>query len=190
MPHEPKVRLWLKRALVSPDDIDDLIQEAYCRLSSLETVDHIDRPDGYFFQIVRNLLTEQLRRARIIRFEAASELETQEFACDEPSPEQTTAARRELARISRLIEALPDRCRKVFRLRKIDGVPQREIARMLGISEASVENEGVKGLKLIMQALREDAEQPHLALKKQNARTRNRTGSCGSGGPLGRAARP
>ena len=41
-PHEADVRAWLRHALVPPDDIDDLIQEAYCKLAGLQAVDHID----------------------------------------------------------------------------------------------------------------------------------------------------
>jgi RNA polymerase sigma-70 factor (ECF subfamily) len=44
-------------------------------------------------------------------------------------------------------------------MRKIEGLPQREIAQRLGITESMVENDGVKGLRLILEALRaqEDA---------------------------------
>jgi RNA polymerase sigma factor (sigma-70 family) len=128
MPYEGGVRAWLRRSLASPDDIDDLIQEAYARMAALDSIDHIERPDAYFFQIVRNLLTEQMRRSRIIRIEAATEIDSLSIYSDEPSPERVTAARRELARVRELIAGLPDRCRRIFELRKIHGVPQREIA--------------------------------------------------------------
>jgi hypothetical protein len=36
MPHEGDVRAWFARARVSPEDIDDLIQEAYCKLTALD----------------------------------------------------------------------------------------------------------------------------------------------------------
>ena len=40
-------------------------------------------------------------------------------------------------------------------MRRFEGLSQREIARRLGVTESVVENEGVKGMRLIMQALRE-----------------------------------
>ena len=67
MPHEAKVRAWLVRSRMSQEYIDDVIQEAYCRLSALDGFDAIDRPDAYFFSIARNLLAQQMRRARIVR---------------------------------------------------------------------------------------------------------------------------
>jgi len=173
MPHEQGVRAWLRRSHVPADDIDDLIQEAYCAIAELDDVDAIERPDAYFFQTVRNLLNAQLRRARIVRFDTLSEADGAQLRADQPTPEETAAARRELGRVQRLIAQLPDRCRRVFELRKIHGVPQREIARMLGISEGTVENDAVKGLKLILKAVREETvgEQSE---RRSDERSRNR----------------
>jgi RNA polymerase sigma factor (sigma-70 family) len=157
MPHEANVRAWLRHALVPPDDIDDLVQEAYCKLAALQTIDHIDRPDAYFFQIVRNLLNDQLRRARVVRIETIGELTSLSVASEEPSPERVAVATRELERVRGLIGALPERCRQVLELRKLDGLSQRQVARRLGISESVVENEGVKGMRLILSALRSES---------------------------------
>lgn len=173
MPHEPAVRRWLRRCLVSRDDVDDLIQEAYCRIASLESVDHIERPDRYFFQTVRMLLAEQVRRSRIVRIESVTEIDSLSIYSDEPSPERITAARRELAKVQKLIEGLPERCRRIFELRKIHGVPQREIARMLGVTESTVENDGVKGMRLIMQALRDSGGLEVIREKASDKRARN-----------------
>lgn len=173
MPHEAGVRAWLRRSRVPPDEIDDLMQEAYAKLVGLRSVDQIESPDGYFFQIVRNLLTDKQRRAKVVRIEAVTEIEALSVSSDEPSPEQVAAARRELFRVQALIQALPERCRRVFELRKVLGVPQREIARRLGISESAVENEAVKGMRLIMRALeQEGAEVRGDRMRKTNDRTR------------------
>ena len=40
-------------------------------------------------------------------------------------------------------------------MRKIEGLPQREIARRLGVTENSVENESVRGLRAILAAITE-----------------------------------
>ena len=175
MPHEGGVRSWLRRAGVSAEDIDDLVQEAYCRIAAVESVDRITRPDGYFFQIVRNLLFEQVRRARIVRIETVEEMdELDRVESGEPSPERVTAARRELARIQRLLDMLPEGCRRVFELRKIHDVPQRDIARMLGITESRVEYEGVRGLRMIMQALRGEDGPVAARLEPMDEQARNR----------------
>lgn len=63
---------------------------------------------------------------------------------------------RELQRVEQLIEGLPLKCRRVFVLRRIHGVSQREIARLLGITQAAVEKQATRGLKLIMKSLEGD----------------------------------
>lgn len=172
MPHEGDVRAWLRRARVPAADIDDLIQEAYCRMSALSSIDHIERPDAYFFQIARNLLNEQIRRSRVVRIEAAAEIESMSDA-DELSPERITAARRELQRVQALIASLPDRCRRIFELRKLHGHSQREIARMMGVSESVVENDSVKGLRLILKTLRSQEIGQDTQSDVQDERPRN-----------------
>jgi RNA polymerase sigma-70 factor (ECF subfamily) len=174
MPHEPAVRAWLRRSMVSLDDADDLIQEAYASLASLDAFEQIARPDGYFFQIVRNLLTDQLRRARIVRIESVAEMDTLKAASDEPSPERATAAKRELEMVQKVIAALPDRCRRIFEMRKIQGLSQREIAKQLKVSESIVENDGVKGMRLIMQAMREGGTAGTLGEKAENGQAAKR----------------
>jgi RNA polymerase sigma factor (sigma-70 family) len=157
MPHERAIRMWLARSMVSPHDIDDLIQEAYCRLAGLDRVDHITRPDAYFFQSVRNLLMEQIRRSRVVRIETAAEIDL--LVLDkQPTPEDQANACSELNQIERLMANLPTRCRRIFEMRKIDGLSQREIAEKMGISESVVENEGARGLRLILASLGRDAQ--------------------------------
>ena len=122
------------------------------------------------------LLTEQMRRSRIVQIQTVTEIDQLPIYSDEPSPERITAARRELAKVQELIESLPVRCRRIFELRKIHGVPQREIARMLGVTESTVENDGVKGMRLILGAIREDQAAPIRGHRRSSdGRTRNRT---------------
>jgi RNA polymerase sigma factor (sigma-70 family) len=167
MPHEAGVRAWLARSMISPDDIDDLIQEAYCRLAALDRIDHIRRPDGYFFQTVKNLIMEQLRRVRVVRIEVAAEIDDH-LRDDRPSLEDEAGARSELSRVQALVAALPERCRRIFEMRKIEGLSQREIAIRLGVSESVVENEGARGLRLILKALRpEGAKEKSLPLRSK-----------------------
>ncbi|MEJ2408791.1 MAG: sigma-70 family RNA polymerase sigma factor, partial [Novosphingobium sp.] len=156
LPHERDVRKWLRGAFPAID-VDDVIQEAYCRISELECVDHIEDPRRYFFRTARNIVLEQMRRERVVRIEAASGLiEMENGPVDEFSPERIVAGRSALRRVERLIEALPERARQVFFLRKIEGVSQREIAARLGLTENIVENEVARGLRRILSQMTED----------------------------------
>lgn len=175
MPHEPRIRAWLRRSSLPAHEIDDLVQEAYCKLSALPAVDHIEHPAAYFRLIVRNLVSDSLRRSRVVRIETAQEMDSMAFHADEPTPEDITAGRRELARVQALIRALPDDCRQVIELRKIHGYSQKAIAERLGIKEARVEHLAVRGMKLLLQAMR--SEEPDSNTNRRRTsddRSRNR----------------
>lgn len=155
LPHEAAVRSWLRRSFAAAGDVDDIIQETYCRLAALNTIEHIAEPRAYLFQAARSVALEQIRRARVVRIETVSEIEALDLALEDPSAERIVSGRRELERVRGLIAALPDRCRRIFELRKIEGVSQREIARRLGVTEHVVENEAVRGLRAILAAITE-----------------------------------
>jgi DNA-directed RNA polymerase specialized sigma24 family protein len=68
---------------------------------------------------------------------------------EEPSPEQVTVARDELKRLVRDLAALPHRVAEVFRLRRIEGLSQRDTALRLGLSESTVEKHMARGTVLM-----------------------------------------
>ena len=175
LPHEGAVRAWLTRRGVSSDQIDDVIQEAYCRIAALDDVRHIDSGRRYLFQTARNIVLEQIRRARVVRIDTVTEIDLQNIVDDEPTPERIASGRRELQRVQALIEGLPDKCRRIFELRRIQGVSQRRIAEMLNVTENVVEAQAVRGLKLILKALVKDTADPGDRTGKYDEQARDRT---------------
>jgi RNA polymerase sigma-70 factor (ECF subfamily) len=153
LPHEADVRGWLQRAGVPPGDVDDIVQEAYCRLAGLDSVAHIVNGRAYFFQTSRNIAAERARRARIVRIDSVAEIDALDILDNAPSPEQIVHSRRELHRVQRLIEGLPERCREIFTLRRIHGMSQKQVAERLKVSENVVESQAARGLSLILSAL-------------------------------------
>jgi RNA polymerase sigma factor (sigma-70 family) len=158
VPHEPAVRAWLRARMLPGDEIDDLIQEGYCRLCGLDSTDHIYNPGAFFLTTVRNLLANRWARSRVVRIDAIAEIEVLAGPDEAPGPERLAGDRRELSRIRALIATLPERCRRIVILRRIEGRSQREVAETMRITETIVENETVRGLKLIMDALRTEGE--------------------------------
>lgn len=154
LPHEADCRAWLRRTL-NPDDLEDVIQEAYCRIAGLKEVSHIGSGRAYLFTTARMVVLERIRRARIVRIETVAEFEQLDFGVDEQSPERIVAGHRELRRVQQLIDGLPKRCGRIFKLRKIEGLSQRDVAELLKLPEHTVEYEVGKGLKLILQAIAE-----------------------------------
>jgi RNA polymerase sigma-70 factor (ECF subfamily) len=150
LPHEPALRGWLSRSTPSGVDPDDVIQEAYTILAELETVEGIRHPRAYLFQVARSVIMRHVRRARIVPIHTVDDLERLEHFDDAASPEQHAIDRDELRQLARAIAAMPLKTREAFVLRRVDGLPQREIAARMRISENTVETHISRGILFLI----------------------------------------
>jgi len=174
LPHEAAVRAWLRRWMRRDQDVDDVIQEAYCRLAMLDSIAHIGNGRAYLFQTTRNIVLEQVRRSKIVRIDNLTDAAHLHMVDDTPPPERVVAGARELARVERLINELPSKCRRVFVLRRIHGESQRDIAKRFGISESAVEKQAMRGLKYILRAM-EGEDTDDTSAGEIDEQTRDRT---------------
>jgi len=176
LPHERRLRAWL-RSSYSAIEADDVVQEAYCRIASLERTDHILDPRQYLFSVARNIVLEQLRRSRVVRIEAVSNFADLEASlpADGISPERVLAGRLALRRVEELISALPDRTRRIIRLRKIEGYSQGEIAARLGLSISVVENELTRGISRLLRMMTQDERDELPTRSRQSLPRKNST---------------
>ena len=62
-------------------------------------------------------------------------------------------ARTELKWVIGLVAHLPDRCKNVFRARRIHGLSQQETAATLGLSDSVVEHEMMRAMKLMSELI-------------------------------------
>lgn len=85
LPHEGEVRAWLRRSNLPPHEVDDVIQEAYCKLAGLEAVAHIHNPRAYFYQTARTIVLMQARRARIVRIDTIGEIDALNILDERPN---------------------------------------------------------------------------------------------------------
>lgn len=153
LPHEHDLRLWLKRLGVKAHELDDIVQEVYCRLLRLDRIDHIADGRAYLFRSARNVMLEQVRKSRIVSIMTVQNIDDLGVADHTPSPEASASSRAELGHVLNLIKGLPERCRLVFELRKIQGLSQAQTARALHLTENVVEKETAKGLSLLLQRM-------------------------------------
>lgn len=165
IPHEPFVRAWLRGSRASPEEIDELIQDCYCRFAMLETVDHIERPDIYFFAMAKNLMVRMRRRAKVVPIDTVGSIHDTVID-DAPSPEATVSGLLAMDRLKGLLKELPERCRRIVEMRKFDGLSQREIASTLGVTESIVENDVQLGVRQLRAAWRREEELATDALKR------------------------
>lgn len=150
LPHEADVRAWLRKSLRTPADVDDVLQEAYCRLAELPDHTHIRNGRAYFFATIRSIVIATQRRARAAPADLMDETAIVRLADDAPSPEREVDARLQLRRVLERIAALPPAYRHALEMRRVHGFSQKETARHLGVTEKVVENNALRGLRLLM----------------------------------------
>lgn len=182
VPHEPALRAWLVGRMPLGLEVDDVIQETYARLITLQSVEGVRNPKNYAFQTAYSVLMTHLRRSRVVSLRAVVDIDYLGAAADEPSPEQEAADRDELRRLSEAIANLPPRVGEVFRLRRIDGLSQREVAIRLGISESTVEKHMGKSLFLLASTFGRGGKPPSAASRLKSEDTHAVEGKRDSSG--------
>ena len=127
--------------------VQDVMLELWRRR---ETITFETSLRAYLFQATRNRGLNFLRRQRVeTRGEAT-------IAAGMPTPEPADSEAREAelnVAIQSAIAGLPDRCREVFELSRVQGLKYSEIATELGISVKTVEAQMGKALRVMREKL-------------------------------------
>jgi RNA polymerase sigma-70 factor (ECF subfamily) len=153
LPLEPMLTRFLQRNWRNEAEIGDLRQEAYARVYEAAQRERPLLVKPFLFQITRNLMIDRLRRQSVVSLESMTDFEWLNVSDDKPSSEAYVAARQELRLLQTALDALPPRCRQVVLMRKVEGLSQKEVAKRMGITIETVENQVAKGMRLLAQAL-------------------------------------
>lgn len=147
--HEAALMHYLVRNGARGDDPADLRQEVYARIYEAAGKARPLQPRAFLFTTARHLLTDRLRRSKVVSIEPVGDFEPLHVLVDEVSPERWCGGRQVLKRLAEAFDRLPDRCREVVWLRRVQHLSQREVAQQLGISEKTVEKHIAKGMRLM-----------------------------------------
>ena len=147
-PHEPMLRAWLAGRFPGLGEIDDIIQDAYAHvLAARARGAELRSPKAFFFATARNRAIDLLRTRAVHRTEALAEIDALHVLDDADGIPESVARNQELELLTEAIQSLPARCRQVLTLRRLYGLPQREVAARLGISENTVEHQVTIGVR-------------------------------------------
>ena len=147
--HEAALSNYLRRCWPYRDDLHDLRQEVYVRVYESAGKALPTAPKSFLFTTARNLMADRLRRNRVVSIETVGDFESLNVLVDEVTPERWSSGRQTLKRLAEAFDRLPTRCREVVWLRRVEELPQKEVAMRLGISEKTVEKQIAKGARLI-----------------------------------------
>lgn len=131
-----------------PSLSEDVLQETCLRIwRNRESLDPHKSFWGYLNTISRNLLFDHFKHQKVKRKheEAVSASEI-----SENNPEAAAAGNLLEEAIHREVnDSLPDKCRMIFLLSRVEGYSNQEIADRLGISKKTVENQLTHALKIL-----------------------------------------
>ena len=136
--NESSLKRFLRRFLYKQEDIDEISQETFLRAYKATKGRDIESPKAYIFQVARSLAyTELSRKTRKLTDYLEDALEDTAGTTDDLEDE--VAAQQKVSFFFDAIAELPPQCRRVFLMRKVQGMPHKAIAQTLGIGASAVE---------------------------------------------------
>lgn len=142
------LRRHLARILGNPTEAQDVAHDAYVRVYPLVEKQSAEKPEALLYTTARRLAFNRLKRRRIVAF--TPELpDENNLPSTGPGVVQEVIARQELHQLEQAIAALPEGCRTVLLLRKIELLSHQEIADRLGIAISTVEKQHARALRLL-----------------------------------------
>jgi len=145
-PHERSLRSYLSGSFPAVRDVDDVVQESFLRAWRTKAKQPILSAKGFLFKVARHLAIDVIRRERRSPIDPAGAPEAVNVSEDKPIVSSTVSRQEKIQLLIAAIDALPPKCRQVVVLRKLQGVPVRQIAGQLRISEKGVEIQLTRGI--------------------------------------------
>lgn len=121
------------------DQAKDIVQEAFVILwTNRESIDTSKSPKSYIFFVAKNIFIDHYRKEkRDLQFL----IELKETALSEQIENDTEEIKQRIEKMKRMIENLPEKCKIILKLSKIEGLNYQEIANHLNISPKTVESQ-------------------------------------------------
>lgn len=132
--------------IVRPNEIEDIVQETFIHSYAAARNQQIHNPQAFMFRTARNLALNCVNRAEQRLNTSIEDLDEFDFATDIDLLERQHHSEEMFLNFCRAVSSLPVHCRRVFILKKVYGLSQKEIASFLDISPSTVEKHIARGM--------------------------------------------
>lgn len=140
------------------NDLDvarEIVQDLFVRLYEKRQTLSIDiSVKSYLYRSVYNSSINHIHQ-RNIREKHNRTIAQEKEVLDYPDDDMNTVDLQK--RIYDIIESLPTKCRKIFKMNRFEGMKNEEIAQVLNLSKRTVETQISKALKILRNQLSGDA---------------------------------
>ena len=144
-----------RKFIPDPEDAKDILQNVFLRFwEKRENIDIHTSLNAYLYRAIQNECLNYLRSTGTIEVpqcETTNVLFREEAEDNDP---HSTLSVLEIEQImENTIEELPDQCKSIFKLSRINGLKNQEIADKLDISVRTVETQIYRALKILKSRL-------------------------------------
>ena len=150
----PKLVRFAREFVLSTEDAENIIQDIFIYLwEHQEILGSLSNLNAFLFVLVKNRCIDFIRQKKLVErkreeFEMVmdKELQLKMYALQQFDENALSADDIEVI-LNNAINSLPEKCREVFILSRMEGLKYREIAERLNISTKTVENQIITALK-------------------------------------------
>lgn len=138
---------YLKDEQLAQDAVQDVFLNLWRNRAKTEIGPGIK---SYLFTSTKNKVLEYIRRDKMME-DHSEKVRINELMRYDVDDEAEKYVR--IEKINKAVSELPTKCREIFKLSKMNGLSYSEIADHLKISPKTVENQIIRGLKLLREKL-------------------------------------
>lgn len=137
-------------------EAEEIVQEAFIRFQAKYDAAETASPEALLARIAANLVIDRVRErnARAAREDAWGNLNTEgagDFSESSKGldPARSLTAKQNVAAALAVLEALPDKTRRIFLLHRFEGLTHSEVSERTGIPRSTVEKHMIKAIKAL-----------------------------------------
>jgi RNA polymerase sigma-70 factor (ECF subfamily) len=162
---QPRLNQFAFSILKSVEEAEDIVSDTFIRIwEKRSLLLKVESPRFYMYSAVKNLSLNRMKWNKRQAFLAADEW-TVELTSIYADPEQMMISSEGIRRIQSAIDALPPRCRMIFKLVKEDGLKYKEVAELMSISVKTVEAQMAIALRRIAQCMPVDIKKAPVSVR-------------------------
>lgn len=160
-------------SIVKSDDVEDIVQDTFIKTYEAGLKQEIKFERTYMLQTAKNLALNHVSKASERKNQSLDDMQSLPSDLTSKSLESQIESKERFLHFCRATDTLSVEVKRVFLLKKVYGMSQRDIADYIGLSQSTVEKHVAKGLlqcSLYLQQLsNDDTEQAASAVNLKEA---------------------
>ncbi len=139
----PALLRFFRRKLRDAADVEDLVQDVFVRLA-VRQGGEVENIGGYVFRTAASVVADRHRRRSVRHADDHVPFDCERHCGTDFDPARIVESRETLRIVEAALQALPERTRTIFLMRRLEGQNYRDIAARFGISVSAVEKHMVR----------------------------------------------